>query len=56
MNGEKVGVAVAGKGKEGWWTNSKLSDQSTKYPLLNKDETPFSNLWYDRYPEIQKKN
>ncbi|MDB6078368.1 MAG: hypothetical protein JWO82_2115, partial [Akkermansiaceae bacterium] len=40
--------------KPGWWTSPNLSDQSTKFPLLNKDETPFSVLWFDRYPEIQK--
>lgn len=25
-------------------------------PLLNKDETPFSVFWYDRYPEIMRPN
>ena len=26
------------------------------FPLLNKDETPFSVFWYDRYPEIMRPN
>ena len=55
IGGEKVG-AQSVKAKVDWWTSPKLSDMSTKYPLLNKDETPFSQLWYDRYPEIQKKS
>lgn len=53
VDGEKVGQA-AEKKKEGWWNSGSLSDQSDKFPLLNKDETPFAMLWWDRYAEIQK--
>ena len=51
-NGVKIGEAT-NKGKVGWWNSPKLS-QTDKYPLLSKDETPFRDLWYDRYAEIQK--
>lgn len=30
--------------------------ETSYYPLLNKDETPFSVFWYDRYPEIMRPN
>lgn len=53
VDGEKIGQA-AEKQKEGWWNAGSLSDQSDKFPLLNKDETPFAMLWWDRYAEIQK--
>lgn len=53
VDGEKVGQATF-KQKEGWWTSGSLSDQSDKFPLLNKNETPFQMFWYDRYAEIQK--
>jgi hypothetical protein len=53
VDGEKVGQAAV-KQKEGWWNAGSLSDQSDKFPLLNKDETPFAMLWWDRYAEIQK--
>jgi hypothetical protein len=53
VNGEKVATA-AQKKPDKWWESGSLSDQSDKFPLLNKDETPFSMLWWDRYAEIQK--
>ncbi len=53
VDGVKVGEGTV-KEKEGWWNAGSLSDQSDKFPLLNKDETPFSMLWWDRYAEIQK--
>jgi hypothetical protein len=53
VNGEKVGTA-AQKKPDKWWESGSLSDQSDKFPLLNKDETPFAMLWWDRYAEIQK--
>ncbi len=41
--------------REGWWTKtSKSVTATTKFPLLNKDETPFKLYWYDRYAEIAK--
>lgn len=54
VNGVKVGEGTS-KMKEGWWNSSALSDQSTKFPLLNKNETPFKMLWWDRYAEIEEK-
>jgi hypothetical protein len=53
VDGVKVGEAAV-KQKEGWWNAGSLSDQSDKFPLLNKDETPFAAAWWDRYAEIQK--
>jgi len=53
VDGVKVGQGTI-KEKEGWWNAGSLSDQSDKFPLLNKDETPFAMLWWDRYAEIQK--
>lgn len=51
VNGVKVGEGTT-KMKEGWWNSPSLSDQSSKFPLLNKNETPFKMLWWDRYAEI----
>jgi hypothetical protein len=51
-NGEPV-AQKAEKEKEGWWNAGSLS-RTEKYPLLNKDETPFRMLWWDRYAEIEK--
>ncbi|MGL5017606.1 MAG: Amuc_1102 family pilus-like protein [Luteolibacter sp.] len=41
------------KGKVDWWniTSDSIS-RSEVVPLLNKNETPFSAMWWDRYPEI----
>lgn len=40
------------KGKIGWWTSGSLS-RYDRIPLLNKNETPFKFLWWDRYAEIK---
>lgn len=40
------------KGKPGWWNAAGLV-AFDKIPLLNKSETPFSILWWDRYAEIK---
>lgn len=40
------------KDKPGWWNAAGLSAYD-KIPLLNKDETPFKFLWWDRYAEIK---
>lgn len=53
VNGEKVAQSSV-KQKDGWWNAGSLSDQSDKFPLLNKDETPFQMLWWDRYAEIKR--
>jgi len=52
INGEKV-VQETSKGKVGWWAmaSDKIS-RSESVPLLNKTETPFSNMWWDRYAEV----
>ena len=52
INGEKV-AAETSKFKVGWWNaaSDKISRSDT-VPLLNKSETPFSNMWWDRYAEV----
>lgn len=52
INGEKV-ASETSKGKVGWWTSAsdKISRSDT-VPLLNKSETPFSTMWWDRYAEV----
>lgn len=53
VNGEKVGEETS-KGKVGWWnTSSDNISRSESIPLLNKMETPFANMWWDRYAEVQ---
>ncbi len=39
--------------KKEWWKAGSLS-RTDKVPLLNKDETPFKALWWDRYAEIKQ--
>lgn len=52
VNGEKKAVDT-NKGKPGWWdTASDKISRSESVPLLNKAETPFSNMWWDRYAEV----
>lgn len=52
INGEKVAQETSSS-KVGWWntTSDKISRSDT-VPLLNKSETPFANMWWDRYAEI----
>ena len=50
VNGEKK-VEETSKGKAGWWTSPSLS-RSDSPPLLKKSDTPFSNMWWDRYAEV----
>lgn len=54
INGRAV-AAESSKGKPNWMSAGSLSDQSRRFPLLNKIETPFRMLWWDRYAEIQEK-
>ena len=35
-----------------WW-QSPTMQRTNKYPLLNKNETPFKFLWWERYLEIE---
>ena len=52
VNGEKK-VEETSKGTKGWWnTASEKISRSESVPLLNKSETPFSNMWWDRYAEL----
>lgn len=52
INGEKVATETS-KFKAGWWNaaSDKIS-RSESVPLLNKSETPFSTMWWDRYAEV----
>jgi hypothetical protein len=52
VNGEKKAEETS-KGKKGWWNiaSDKISRSET-VTLLNKAETPFSSLWWDRYAEV----
>lgn len=54
VNGEKVGDETT-RWNSGWWNaagGGKISRSDT-VPLLTKRETPFSNMWWDRYAEVQ---
>lgn len=52
VNGKTEG-AETNKSKVGWWnTPSDKISRSDTVPLLNKAETPFANMWWDRYAEI----
>lgn len=52
VNGVKVGEATDGEGS-GWWNAPSLS-RGDRFPLLNKNETPFKVYWWDRYAEIEE--
>ncbi len=52
VNGEKA-AAETDKGKVGWWaTASEKISRSDTVPLLSKAETPFRDMWWDRYAEV----
>lgn len=54
FNGKEV-ASISNKGgkmKEWWTVPSRTLVNTDSYPLLSKNETPFSIFWYDRYPEI----
>jgi hypothetical protein len=54
VNGEKVAQETS-KGKEGWWnTASDKISRSESVPLLDKSESAFAHMWWDRYAEILK--
>lgn len=54
VNGVKA-FEETSKGKVGWWNaaSDKISRTDT-VPLLNKSETPFSAMWWDRYAEVSE--
>lgn len=53
VDGVKVGQATT-KHQEGWWNAATLS-RGDRYPLLDKNETPFKMLWWDRYAEVEER-
>lgn len=55
INGEKVASDTT-KWKAGWWNmaSEKIS-RNDSIPLLDKTETPFSTMWWDRYAEVAKR-
>ncbi len=56
VNGAKV-AEESSKGKPGWWnTASPNISRSDTVPLLTKPQTPFGNMWWDRYAEVVQPN
>jgi len=56
LNGEMVGFFSHGE-RAGWWRKPlKNVEATSKFPLLDKTQTPFAALWYDRYAEVKAKN
>ena len=56
LNGAMVGFFTFGQTK-GWWREPlKNVEATSKFPLLDKTQTPFAPLWYDRYAEVQAKD
>jgi len=64
---EAIGGEIAWKGKmvgffsygekAGWWRKPlKGVEATSKFPLLDKSQTPFAPLWYDRYAEVKPKD
>jgi len=53
INGVKVAEETSSL-KSGWWNSPSLS-RGDRYPLLNKNETPFKVYWWDRYAEIEER-
>lgn len=52
INGEKK-MEETNKGKAGWWnTGSDKIARSASVPLLTKAQTPFADMWWDRYAEL----
>lgn len=54
INGEKV-TAETSNWKVDWWSapSDKIS-RSEAVPLLIKPQTPFANMWWDRYAEVSE--
>jgi hypothetical protein len=53
VNGVKVGEYTSDM-KGGWWNAPSLA-RGDRFPLLNKNETPFKVFWWDRYAEIEER-
>jgi hypothetical protein len=56
VNGKKE-AEETNKLRPGWWAapSEKIS-RSDAVPLLKKSETPFANMWWDRYAEVAVDN
>lgn len=56
LGGEMVGFFSFGE-RAGWWRKEMKNVEATsKFPLLDKSQTPFAPLWYDRYAEVKPKD
>lgn len=56
VNGQKQ-AEETNKGKTGWWnTSSDRISRTEAVPLLDKPETPFAHMWWDRYAEVKPAN
>ncbi|MFT6863462.1 MAG: hypothetical protein ACJAVK_002023 [Akkermansiaceae bacterium] len=56
LNGAMVGFFTFGE-QNGWWRKPlKKVEATSKFPLLDKTQTPFAPLWYDRYAEVLPKD
>jgi hypothetical protein len=52
VNNEKV-ASESNKKEAGWWNIASPSiSRSETVPILTKPQTPFSNMWWDRYAEV----
>jgi len=51
-NGKEIGTQSS-SGPDNWWNNPVLG-QMSGVQVLNKNETPFKALWWDRYGEIEE--
>lgn len=56
INGVRVGLfsteSIRTGGTPWWEAASDALARTDKFPMLNKNETPFKILWYDRYAEL----
>lgn len=52
----KVLASETDKGEPKWWSlpSNKIAE-STTVPVLSKAETPFAQMWWDRYAEVKSK-
>ena len=58
LNGEPKAYGTSnGRFKHGWWEagGAKLI-RSEVVPLLDKSQTPFNIMWWDRYAEVEPKD
>ena len=52
VNGTKV-AEETNKGPASWWTKpSEKISRSETVQLLDKTESPFKSMWWDRYAEV----